>query len=158
MQSLYNSSKQDNSQASTILDKVTKALDSKKSHLIEEDDILELTDSISSYIDQDLDQPESEEEAPMAIESSNSNVIKMKEKMVSEMTAEKTSALFNQLKDTVKIKTESESLKFRSGTTMEEVVSELVRPHLVEWLNQNLPSIVKNCVEKEVKKLLPSDE
>ncbi|MDX1923984.1 MAG: DUF2497 domain-containing protein [Rickettsiaceae bacterium] len=159
MKILDNFVHQGNSQASSILDKVTKALDAKKHPQSLEDDVLELTEAISNdekMIDTISD---SIEEAGIVSDEYNiSNVIKMKEKMVSEATAEKTSALFNQLKSTVKTKIESESLKFRAGTTMEDVVSELIRPHLIEWLNQNLHSIVRNCVEKEVQKLLPSEE
>jgi cell pole-organizing protein PopZ len=82
----------------------------------------------------------------------------MKEKIISETTAETTAALFNQLKQTAKTKQSSESLKFRSGTTVEDIIVELVRPHLKEWLDQHLPSVVKAAVEKEVKKLIPNEE
>ncbi len=90
--------------------------------------------------------------------NTTSNMIKMKEKMISDTTAHKTVELFNQLKTTVKSKIDSEAVKFKSGTMLEDVVSDLLRPHIVEWLNHNLPAIVKTCVEKEVKKLLPSEE
>jgi cell pole-organizing protein PopZ len=82
----------------------------------------------------------------------------MTEKLVSENTAETTAALFNQLKHTAKSKQSAENLKFRSGTTVEDVIIELVKPHLREWLDQNLHSIVKATVEKEVKKLIPNEE
>jgi len=39
------------------------------------------------------------------------------------------------------------------GRTVEELVLELLRPQLKEWLDQNLPALVERVVEQEVKKL-----
>lgn len=50
-----------------------------------------------------------------------------------------------------------DSPHFRSGTTIEELVIELLKPELKAWLNDNLPSIVKSVVEKEVRKIMPQD-
>jgi hypothetical protein len=47
---------------------------------------------------------------------------------------------------------------FRSGITIEELVVEMIKPHLSEWLDQNLPNIVKHVVEKEVQKLVPKED
>lgn len=77
--------------------------------------------------------------------------------LISQDTAEATSALFQKLRQSAKHKKDSDTLKFESGITMEELVAELIKPHLSEWLDENLPSIVKEVVEKEVKKLMPSD-
>lgn len=64
------------------------------------------------------------------------------------------------LKDLMKIteKSPSDSLGFRSGTTLEEIVMELIKPELSAWLNKNLPNIVTQVVQKEIKKLIPKDE
>ena len=42
---------------------------------------------------------------------------------------------------------------FRDGTTVEDLVSEMLRPMMKEWLDKNLPPIVERIVEREVKKL-----
>lgn len=42
---------------------------------------------------------------------------------------------------------------FRSGTTVESLMIEMLRPMLTDWLNANLPAIVERIVEKEVRKL-----
>jgi cell pole-organizing protein PopZ len=42
---------------------------------------------------------------------------------------------------------------FRSGTTVEDMVMEMLKPMLKDWLDKNLPAIVQNIVEREVKKL-----
>jgi cell pole-organizing protein PopZ len=39
------------------------------------------------------------------------------------------------------------------GRSVEELVVELLRPQLKEWLDQNLAPLVERVVEQEVKKL-----
>lgn len=46
----------------------------------------------------------------------------------------------------------------RSGTSLEDLVIEAMKPFLADWLNKNLPVIVKKVVEKEVKRLIPKDD
>ncbi|MDX1924546.1 MAG: DUF2497 domain-containing protein [Rickettsiaceae bacterium] len=151
------------SQAESILDKVTKALVAKKTTNTEqEDDVLELTEVANegdgASQPQDTKDSQQKPNNISVIPTNLSQEKNMSEKIVSEDAAEATAALFHQLKTAAKSKADSESLKFRSGTTVEEVVAELVRPHLSEWLDKNLPAIVKSCVEKEVKKLIPTEE
>ncbi|MBY0355182.1 MAG: DUF2497 domain-containing protein [Rickettsiales bacterium] len=45
------------------------------------------------------------------------------------------------------------SAAFRSGTTVEDLVVEALKPMLKDWLDANLPSMVKQLVEKEIRKL-----
>ncbi|MFV9875640.1 MAG: DUF2497 domain-containing protein [Rickettsiales endosymbiont of Dermacentor nuttalli] len=52
----------------------------------------------------------------------------------------------------------SAGLSFRNGTSLEDLIIEILKPYLKEWLDNNLPSIVKHIVEKEVQKLIPKDE
>jgi cell pole-organizing protein PopZ len=47
----------------------------------------------------------------------------------------------------------SDSLAFRSGTTVEDLMLESLRPMLKSWLDTNLPAMVERIVEREVKKL-----
>ncbi len=46
----------------------------------------------------------------------------------------------------------------RGGTSLEDLVIEAMKPFLAEWLNKNLPVIVRKIVEKEVKRLIPKEE
>ena len=39
------------------------------------------------------------------------------------------------------------------GRTLEDVVRELLRPLLQQWLDDNLPSIVQQAVEAEVERI-----
>lgn len=47
---------------------------------------------------------------------------------------------------------------FRSGETLEALVIEAMKPDLSAWLDKNLPALVTQLVEKEIKKLLPRPE
>lgn len=57
-----------------------------------------------------------------------------------------------------KEKHEVEKIALRSGITLEELITELLKPQLSDWLNKNLPDIVNNIVQREIRKLIPKDE
>lgn len=42
---------------------------------------------------------------------------------------------------------------FRSGSTVEDLVVEALKPMLKEWLDGNLPSIVRSLVEREIRRV-----
>ena len=44
--------------------------------------------------------------------------------------------------------------KFRSGSTVEDLVIEALTPMLKDWLDDNLPIIVEAIVREEIKKLI----
>lgn len=54
-------------------------------------------------------------------------------------------------------KSPTESAPLKNNVTMEELVIASMKPYLKEWLDKNLPQIVKSLVEKEIKKLIPED-
>ena len=45
------------------------------------------------------------------------------------------------------------AVSFRSGVTMEDLVVEMLKPELKQWLNNNLPQIVERLVQVEIKKI-----
>lgn len=47
----------------------------------------------------------------------------------------------------------STGLHFRSGTTIEDLVLEALRPMLKDWLDSNLSQMVERLVEKEIRRL-----
>jgi cell pole-organizing protein PopZ len=47
----------------------------------------------------------------------------------------------------------SPSPAFRSGTTVEDLVMEALKPMLKDWLDNNLPALVRSLVEREVRRL-----
>ncbi len=54
---------------------------------------------------------------------------------------------------------ESSGLTFsESGRTVEDLVVEMIRPLLREWLDRNLPILVERIVQKEIRKLVREAE
>lgn len=81
---------------------------------------------------------------------------------------EKTDSLLSEqvaVKSMEKLKTLVEQLEpkpsklntphFRAGITLEDLVMEAMKPEISQWLNNNLPQLVTNIVEKEIKKIIP---
>ena len=51
------------------------------------------------------------------------------------------------------------SLSFSgSGRTVEDLVVEMIRPMLREWLDENLPATVERIVQKEIRRLVRQAE
>lgn len=112
----------------------------------------------SSSIENNL---ESNIENNLAIESdiSNQNIPdKTKNKLlISEKSAEDTSNTIKSFMKSVS-KPTNDGLNYKANTTVEELIIQMIRPHLKEWLDKNLPTIVKQIVEKEINKLIPKDD
>ncbi len=68
------------------------------------------------------------------------------------LSAETATAAAQVLK-AVKTSKSDNNLSFRSGTTIEDLVLEAMKPMLKEWLDSNLTSLVERVVEREIKKL-----
>lgn len=127
-----------------------------------EDDVLELTDPIEppapveTLGDLDLYAPEPEPEpayepppAP-ALEPAYTappvfNRDEVAETLVGDHAAGLAASAFGSLSSAL--------LMPNNGRTLEDVVRELLRPLLKEWLDQNLPRIVENKVEEEVHRI-----
>ncbi|SVE32942.1 uncharacterized protein METZ01_LOCUS485796, partial [marine metagenome] len=45
-----------------------------------------------------------------------------------------------------------------SGRTVEDLVVEMIRPMLREWLDENLPATVERIVQKEIRRLVRQAE
>lgn len=75
--------------------------------------------------------------------------------LISDVTRDAAAAAFDVLKhlpsDTVVPR--SHSLATRSGTTVEDLLLESLRPMLREWLDTNLPDLVERLVDREVRKI-----
>ena len=46
------------------------------------------------------------------------------------------------------------SIEALKGVNMYDIITSILKPELQNWLNSNLPEIVNNVVEKEIKKLM----
>ncbi|MBS0361252.1 MAG: DUF2497 domain-containing protein [Proteobacteria bacterium] len=103
----------------------------------EEDEALELTEKVETHGDLDVfSAPASEAPAPAA---------RPAEALVSEPTAAAAASAFGQLSAAI--------LMPQSDRTLEDVVRELLRPMLQQWLDTNLPGIVQQAVEAEVERI-----
>lgn len=108
-----------------------------------EDDVLELTERVETHGDLDVysaapaDEPEDfyEEPPPVAPEAP----------LVGDPAAAAAAAAFGRLSSSI--------LMPADGRTLEDVVRELLRPLLKQWLDDNLPGIVQQAVQAEVERI-----
>ena len=107
----------------------------------DQDDELELTDKVESHGDLDVYTPEPEPEpaAGLAAEPAPMG------SLVSEPAASAAAAAFGRLSGSM--------LMPAPGRTLEDVVRELLRPLLQQWLDENLPGIVQRAVDAEVARI-----
>lgn len=121
-----------------------------------EDDVLELTDPIEPAepvetlgdIDVYKPEPEPEPAPPPASEPETIQGFSRDEvadNLVGDHAASLAATAFGSLSSAL--------LMPKDGRTLEDVVRELLRPLLKEWLDQNLPRIVETKVEEEVHRI-----
>ncbi|ABE04314.1 hypothetical protein A3306_03275 [Rickettsia bellii] len=107
-----------------ILKSVKGVINERKNLSNEDEDILELTE----IIDQD------------------------EEELISTKSAEKINDILKNFTSTIKDKNLDNNVS--SKNALEELVIEMLKPELKTWLDKNLPSLVKELVESEIKKLV----
>jgi cell pole-organizing protein PopZ len=103
-----------------------------------EEEALELTEKVETHGDLDVVTPPAA--APVA-EPEPAPV----ENLVSERAASAAASSFGQLSAAIGMP--------REDRTLEDVVRELLRPLLQQWLDSNLPGIVQQAVEAEVERI-----
>jgi uncharacterized protein len=103
---------------------------------VEEEEALELTEKVETHGDLDVFTAPAAEPvaAPMVVEG-----------LVSERAATAAASAFGQLSAAIGMP--------RSDRTLEDVVREMLRPLLQQWLDDNLPGIVQQAVETEVERI-----
>lgn len=72
------------------------------------------------------------------------------DRIVSPLAAASASDAFAHLLDRSNVGSEIGSVPVGDGKTVEDIVRELLRPMLREWLDANLPTLVENLVQREV--------
>lgn len=114
-----------------------------------DDSVLELTQKVETHGDLDVLAPELEPEPepepelePLATEAPPPP---LGEGIVSDHVAAAAAATFGKLSANILMPAE--------GRTLEDVVRELLRPLLQQWLDDNLPGIVQTAVEAEVERI-----
>lgn len=71
------------------------------------------------------------------------------EEMLSEQVKTKSAKLFNQYTSQAK------KAKISSGKELDNLIHNLIRPMLKDWLNNNLPRLVEEIVRDELRRLAP---
>ncbi len=74
------------------------------------------------------------------------------DRLISDAVAHASAASLKRVIDTHKASTPMPH--FRSGTTLEDLVFESLKPMLKEWLDKQLPAMVERIVEREIRKLV----
>jgi hypothetical protein len=130
----------------------------------DEDDILELTEVLDEAPEPEPDpEPEPEDEpepepdlepdfdAVAAIEPTNEAPADGDSAIVSDLAAFDAAASLSDLAGAV---SDAKGVRMGSGhKTLEELVKELLRPMLKEWLDDNLPTLVECLVEREINRI-----
>ncbi|ACP53231.1 MAG: PopZ family protein [Rickettsia africae] len=78
------------------------------------------------------------------------------EKLISTKSAEEVCDIFKNFTDTIKDKKLDNNIS--SKNALEELVIEMLKPELKAWLDKNLPVLVKELVEIEIKKLVQNSK
>lgn len=100
----------------------------------DDDDDLELTQKVETHGDLDVLAPSEPEPAPPPMAT-----------LVSDQVAAVAAASFDKLSATIAMPA--------AGRTLEDVVREMLRPMLQQWLDDNLPGIVQETVQAEVERI-----
>jgi cell pole-organizing protein PopZ len=112
----------------------------------EDEDALELTDRVETHGDLDVytpnEPPPPEPEPPRPPPASS---LEPEEGLVSAPIAAAAASAFGRLSQRIQMPAE--------GRTLEDVVRELLRPLLQQWLDDHLPGIVQAAVEAEVERI-----
>lgn len=121
----------------------------------ERHDVIEAIDAVvpEAIEDDSASEPESTiaHDVPVIVES-----------LISEEVAKTTANSFHKIVEAkhkpapAKVPTQDD-LPFRSGTTVEDLTIELLKPIMKQWLDTNLPPIVERLVAQEIRRLADSE-
>jgi uncharacterized protein len=112
--------------------------------MADEEDVLELTDVVE-------DEPEPyEPEEPFKPRRFE---MPPEEGLVSRATAAASTAAFASMHNRMRDRRAGDLYLGDGAITLEEIVKELLRPQLQEWLDQHLPGLVERLVREEIERL-----
>lgn len=91
--------------------------------------------------------------------SGENNMTNSSEQLVSEESAEAAQAALKRLVQSAEEahRPKVQSAPFRNGDTVEDLVLDMLKPILKDWMDANLPKLVQTIVEKEIKRLIPKE-
>ncbi len=111
----------------------------------DDDGALELTERVETLGDLDVYTPTVNEEPEPAYAPPPAAPVEVGEGLVGAVAANAAATAFGQLSAAIQMPAD--------GRTLEDVVRELLRPLLKQWLDDNLPAIVQATVDKEVERI-----
>lgn len=114
----------------------------------DDDDLLELTEKVETVGDLDVYTPPDAAQAapePPPLPAAPAEPEPAAPSLVSDTAAAAAASAFGKLSQVVTMPAE--------GRTLEDVVRELLRPLLQQWLDDNLPAIVQQAVQAEVERI-----
>jgi cell pole-organizing protein PopZ len=116
----------------------------------DDDGVLELTDKVETLGDLDVYASPADEPAvqPEPTPEPAPQPVEVGEGLVGVVAASAAASAFGQLSAAIQMPAD--------GRTLEDVVRELLRPLLKQWLDDNLPAIVQSTVDKEVERIARS--
>lgn len=111
-----------------------------------QEDVLELTELADEQPAEEALEPEPEPGPAELVEAEDGALI-------SDDTAIEASDALSRLSATVDPAALAPGIAVGGAQTLEEIVRQMLRPLLSEWLDENLPGIVEQAVEQEVRRL-----
>ncbi|HJD54269.1 MAG TPA: PopZ family protein [Rickettsia endosymbiont of Proechinophthirus fluctus] len=128
--------------------------DNKKNQDMSIEDILKSIKGVINARKNPIHENDSEEEDVLELtEIVNQDE---EEKLISTKSAEEVGDIFKNFTDTIKDKKLDNNIS--SKNALEELVVEMLKPELKAWLDKNLPILVKELVEIEIKKLVQNSK
>jgi cell pole-organizing protein PopZ len=124
-----------------ILKSIRGIIDKREDRNEQEDDILELTETVDSQDEKISDNFQDK------IDNDN---------LISGKSASEATSVLKQFAEQAKHAVKE--YKKPKIPTVDQLVMDILRPQLKQWLDANLPSLVKELVEKEIKSLVPKEE
>ena len=108
-------------------------------------------ESVGLHEEADFTSHISEREYPMSQEE---NAQTVDDDLISANTAASAVASLSQLTQAFSSQKKQAPASQNGGVTLDALVSELIKPYLKAWLDQNLPAIVDEAVQKEIARLV----
>lgn len=108
-------------------------------------------ESVGLHEEADFTSHISEREYPMSQEE---NAQTVDDDLISANTAASAVASLSQLTQAFSSQKKQTPASQNGGVTLDALVSELIKPYLKAWLDQNLPAIVDEAVQKEIARLV----
>lgn len=104
-------------------------------------------DGLADILEQENIEPDMPEEKPEPIERPQTPAPEKNDALLNDIAAAATVSSMSRLAENIAVS------RHHDGLTLEDIVRELLRPMLKEWLDSNLPDVIERLVAKELERL-----